>query len=80
MTRFLSALAVGAAVAGAAPPVHAFCRTTTCDANKAKEQCVKEGGCIVTGLPLFWAGRCISFGVDHEGRRSGESITRPRSR
>jgi hypothetical protein len=67
MTRFLSALAVGAVVAGAAPPVHAYCRTTTCDANKPEENCVRESGCIITGLPLFWAGRCISFGVGHDG-------------
>ena len=65
MTRILLALAVGAVVAGAAPPVYAYCRTTTCDPNK--EPCVRENGCIVTGFPLSWAGRCILFGVDVEG-------------
>src|SRR5688572_3042639 len=67
MTRILLALAVGAVVAGAAPPVYAYCRTTTCDANNPDEQCVKENGCIVTGHPLSWAGRCLLFGVDAEG-------------
>jgi MYXO-CTERM domain-containing protein len=67
MNRLLAALAVGAVVAAAAPAVHAFCRTTTCDASDPEENCVRENGCIVTGHPLYWAGRCISFGVDHLG-------------
>ena len=64
--NFLSA-GVLAAIVGAAPAASAFCRTTTCDQNNRNEQCVKEDGCIVTGLPLYWTGRCISFSVDYQG-------------
>src|SRR5687767_7518092 len=65
---FLSA-GVVAAIVGAAPVASAYCRTTTCDQNNRAEQCVKQGGCITSGLPLFWAGRCVSFSVDHDGSK-----------
>src|SRR3954470_22609375 len=41
-----------------APLASAFCRTTTCDATK--EECFHDqANCTITGLPIFWAARCI---------------------
>ena len=63
---------LGAAVALAtsvlAPDALAYCRTTTCDPNNPKHQCeIDAKKCVQTGFPLFWRGRCISFGIDHQG-------------
>jgi hypothetical protein len=49
-----------------APGAAAFCRTMTCD---TKEQtCAKDSkGCVTDGLPVYWPGRCVSFGVQKDG-------------
>jgi hypothetical protein len=31
------------------------------------EQCEVQDGCIVTGFPLFWGSRCVSFAVQQDG-------------
>jgi hypothetical protein len=60
--------AVALATALLAPDAHAYCRTTTCDPNNPKHKCeIDSKKCVQTGFPLFWRGRCISFGVDSEG-------------
>lgn len=44
----------------------AYCRTTTCDPRS--EACeVDSTGCIVTGIPLVWPDRCLSFGTQKDG-------------
>jgi MYXO-CTERM domain-containing protein len=44
----------------------AFCRSTTCDPTV--EFCARdEAGCETTGVPLYWPGRCIGWGVQASG-------------
>jgi hypothetical protein len=43
----------------------AFCRTTTC--NPKQEHCAIEGGCNMSGQPLFWQEKCLSFGTQKDG-------------
>lgn len=43
----------------------AYCRTTTCDPRQ--EDCVWDNGCIVSGVPLAWPDRCLSFGTQKDG-------------
>lgn len=44
----------------------AFCRATTC--NPLKEYCpADQRGCLVTGIPLHWPGRCVSYGIQAQG-------------
>jgi len=45
----------------------AFCRTRTCDLGDPAENCEIVAGCIVSGLPLYWPSRCVSFGVQEQG-------------
>jgi hypothetical protein len=46
----------------------AFCRSTTCD--PMVEFCARdEAGCLTTGLPLYWPGRCMGWGVQAAGSR-----------
>lgn len=45
----------------------AFCRTTTCDPNDPKANCEVVDGCVVSGLPLFWASDCVTVGVQSMG-------------
>ncbi|MEZ4225092.1 MAG: matrixin family metalloprotease [Polyangiaceae bacterium] len=49
-----------------APDAAAFCRTTTCqqDQCEASQECEF---CLVGGRPLYWASKCISFGVQVAG-------------
>jgi len=61
-------LAVTAALAtlGSARSAAAFCRATTC--NPAKQTCTHDGaGCSADGLPVFWAGSCITISVQADG-------------
>lgn len=44
----------------------AFCRTTTCDPKTGA--CEQDAeGCVLTGLPLYWPGACVSFSVNKSG-------------
>lgn len=43
----------------------AYCRTTTCDPRQ--EHCDTKEGCIVSGVPLAWPDRCLSFGAQKDG-------------
>ena len=64
--RALSSVAAAGMLLSASSPSLAFCRTTTCD--PLKETCPLDAAdCMTAGKPLFWRGRCISFGVDHQG-------------
>jgi len=66
----LTALALSLAVTGGTHGAHAFCRTTTCDPSDRAQQCIKDArGCVTSGLPLYWRGRCLSFGVQKDGSR-----------
>jgi hypothetical protein len=49
-----------------ARPAAAFCRQTTCDGKNGP--CLSDpNGCVATGTPLGWPGRCLSFGVQQDG-------------
>ncbi len=63
-SSFRRALLAAVAVAAVSVPTAAlgFCRTTTCGPG----QCTANPSCefcLEGGRPLFWGGRCISFGV-----------------
>lgn len=50
-------------VLGSAASARAFCRTTTC----SNQDCQYDAaGCPITGHPLFWAERCISFDLQKD--------------
>ncbi len=40
-----------------------YCRTTTCDASASPNCTFGDDGC----LPLYWASKCLSFGVQQDG-------------
>ena len=61
-------LGLAAAALLCAPRARAFCRTTTCDPNDAKQNCKLDGdGCVVTGTPLAWRSSCVTVGVQQMG-------------
>lgn len=62
----LGTVAIGFAVL-ACPNAHAFCRTTTCDADDSPCERDPESGCVTDGKELFWPGPCVSFGVHTDG-------------
>jgi hypothetical protein len=60
--------AVLLALLGAAPSAFAFCRTTTCDPNDAKEHCaIDADNCVTDGFPLIWQSSCVTVGVQKMG-------------
>jgi hypothetical protein len=64
----LASAAAFAALLLHASGASAFCRTTTCDPNDAKEHCVIDAnGCVTTGKPLAWASSCVTVGVQQMG-------------
>lgn len=66
--RVALALALALALGLASVNASAYCRTTTCDASGATEDCAVDGrGCATRGKPLYWAERCLSFGVQEDG-------------
>ncbi|MEZ4375903.1 MAG: hypothetical protein R3B07_34160, partial [Polyangiaceae bacterium] len=57
---------VGLGTLGLSSQASAFCRTTTCDPkSNACEQDAE--GCVLSGLPLYWPGACLSFSVNKSG-------------
>jgi hypothetical protein len=51
-----------------APNARAFCRTTTCDPNKASDHCqLDDNACVVTGKLLGWRSSCVTVGVQQMG-------------
>lgn len=61
-------LAVLCVVSSFGQGAQAFCRTTTCDPNKASENCQFDGdGCLTTGEPLAWRSSCVTVGVHELG-------------
>lgn len=69
MKRTASIVAAGLlAVLFVAPGARAFCRTTTCDPNKASDHCqFDDHQCVVTGKPLAWRSSCVTVGVQAMG-------------
>lgn len=62
------AIAVLALLGGVEGTAHAFCRTTTCDPNKASENCEFDAqGCLLTGEPLAWRSNCVTIGIHELG-------------
>lgn len=50
-------------VTAAAPRAHAFCRSTTCVGECARDL----DGCKTEGHPLYWPGLCVSFSLNEQG-------------
>ncbi len=48
------------------PDASAFCQARTCD-PKLSTMCDVQDGCVVSGAPLHWASRCLSFGTQRNG-------------
>jgi hypothetical protein len=69
--RVWLALVVGTWTSAALPAVaHAYCRTTTCDFPETENEprCKRDtSGCSISGMPLRWQQRCVSFSVEAEG-------------
>ena len=67
-SSFRRALLAAAAMAVVSVPSTAlgFCRTTTCGPGQCSANPSCEF-CLEGGRPLFWGGRCISFGVQAAG-------------
>jgi MYXO-CTERM domain-containing protein len=66
--RIAAATALGIAIATSAETAGAFCRTTTCDVDTAKENCTWDAdGCATAGEFLFWPDSCAWFGVQQDG-------------
>jgi hypothetical protein len=69
--RVTLAVAVLAGIALTSPRALAFCRTTTCDPNKASENCEFDANrCLTTGQPLQWRSSCVTVGVHELGSPS----------
>ncbi|MCA9632699.1 MAG: matrixin family metalloprotease [Myxococcales bacterium] len=63
LQRLTLALALGVSALIFADDASAFCRTTTCD-PKSGTCDVDAEGCVLSGLPLYWPGACVSFSVN----------------
>lgn len=63
---FLAPSAALAILLGASS-ASAYCRTTTCDATGATNCATDGNGCSTDGLPLYWPGKCLDFGVQQDG-------------
>ncbi len=57
------ALAAAAVATSAAPTAEAFCRSTTCVGECARDL----DGCKTQGTPLSWPGLCVSFSLNEQG-------------
>jgi hypothetical protein len=65
---FTIATAIAVALGTGAGTAAAFCRTTTCDLDKAQAGCSWDpDGCTTGGKFLFWQGSCAWFGVQRDG-------------
>ncbi len=62
-TAALTAALAGAAVTAVAAPANAYCRSTTCVGDCARD----INGCKTQGNPLFWPGLCVSFSLNVDG-------------
>lgn len=63
LTPLLSCLALFAAITLAPAPAAAFCRSTTCTGDCARD----DDGCKTTGKPLFWPGVCVGVSLQRDG-------------
>ncbi len=51
-----------------ATSAHAFCRTTTCDPKDPAQACELDAErCVLSGMPLYWPGACVSFSINRDG-------------
>jgi MYXO-CTERM domain-containing protein len=58
-----ASVALGVAAAIAATPAAAFCRSTTCTGDCARD----DDGCKTTGAKLFWPGVCVGVSLQRDG-------------
>jgi hypothetical protein len=63
MLRLGFSILTGLAVLAAAGPVSAFCRSTTCSGDCARN----ADECKTEGQPLFWTTECIGFSLQSDG-------------
>src|SRR5262245_17005476 len=66
VTSPILALLVGAGVLLAPARGEAFCRSTTCRGNCARD----DKGCKTSGAPLYWAATCVGFSFQEDGTRN----------
>jgi hypothetical protein len=59
----LTSIAIGVALAIAASPAAAFCRSTTCTGDCPRD----ADDCKTTGKPLFWPGVCVGVSLQRDG-------------
>ncbi len=52
-------------VSGWSASAHAFCRATTCDPT-VDDCTAPPGHCVEKGMPLYWAGECVSYDLAAE--------------
>ena len=66
--RLLFVGAMGLFLGGTSTPASAFCRSRTC----AEPQCKVDENtkCVIDGVPIAWAGSCLSFTVQRDGTAS----------
>jgi hypothetical protein len=48
-------------------PVHAYCRTSTCDPTTDPLGCAPVDDCATRGEPLFWPDACVTYAVQLHG-------------
>ena len=74
--RVFAAVAALSLTTALAPPASAYCRSNSCDPRSGT--CERdEDDCIVSGKPLSWQTKCVSFAVQEDGSpRHGISAER----
>lgn len=61
--KSMSVIALGSAMTLSAVDADAYCRSTTCTTNCARD----VDGCKTKGHKLYWKSQCISFSVQEDG-------------
>ncbi len=56
-----------AALLAGTTDAHAFCRSRTCDPNKANQHCQLVDNCVTSGHLLYWKSSCVTFDVQADG-------------
>jgi hypothetical protein len=63
----LAGAVLGLLVSSTAATAHAYCRTTTCDVDKAAGDCTwDDDNCATAGKPLYWPDSCGWFGIQKD--------------
>jgi hypothetical protein len=66
--RWLGAGLLAASASLGTGEARAFCRTRTCDASDAAQECDLDANeCVTTGRELYWSSSCVTFAVQRDG-------------